>query len=256
MRFIHLTDTHIGPLPSFANYGHNSLQNLERIVDRINALPFTPDFVLHTGDVVEDWSEAAYKLAKPVLERIKFPVYYVAGNHDDPDKLQRILLNQEPKSDRFDYSFTCEDFTIAVFDTRRPEQNPGGTLRPAQMETLRQLCTPDGPPLVIALHHQPVLLDVTWIDGWMNLDNYAEFQQILAPARERVHGVFFGHVHRAFEVLVNGILYCSGPSSFAQLASYPNLQQPDPSPEELAGFSIVTVTPTQTTVRQHYIGRP
>ncbi|HVO44456.1 MAG TPA: metallophosphoesterase, partial [Aggregatilineales bacterium] len=170
MRFVHLTDTHIGPTPDYTNAGHNAFKNLEHVVDRINELPFTPDFVLHTGDVVDDWSEAAYRLAKPVLKRIKFPVYYVAGNHDDPDRLQRILLNQEPTAERYDYSFDCDGIHIAVFDTRRPEDNPGGTLKPAQLQALREVCTPDGPPLLIALHHEPVLLDVTWMDGWMNLD--------------------------------------------------------------------------------------
>src|SRR5215468_3825496 len=209
MRFIQITDTHIGQTPDFGNYGHRSLANLEKLVEIINDLTFQPDFVLHTGDVVEDWSEAAYKLAKPVLEKIKFPIYYVAGNHDDATLLQRVLLGREPSSDRFDYTFECDGIQFVVLDTRGGKDGPAGHLTPEQLSWLGRFCAPDGPPMVIIMHHQPVRFDIKWIDGWMTLDCDAEFRQTIAPARNRIRGVFFGHVHRAFQVINDGIMYCS-----------------------------------------------
>jgi Icc protein len=255
MRFIQISDTHIGASPDFENYGHSSLRNLETMVDVINGLTFAPDFILHCGDVVEDGSEAAYQLAKVVLERLKYPVYYVNGNHDDRTKLQQILLGTKPISDRFDYAFEYSGIHIQVFDTYGPNF-PTGTMTTEQLNRLDEICCPDGPPLLIAIHHQPVPLDVQWIDGWMWMDCHEEFRTRVASARNRIVGIFFGHVHRAFKVLNNGILYCSAPSGFAQLLSWPDLDKPQPTPDELGGFNIVTVSLGQTTIRQHYFGRP
>ena len=44
------------------------------------------------GDVTDDGSEASYALAKPVLENLKAPVYYVVGNHDSPPPMLKVLL--------------------------------------------------------------------------------------------------------------------------------------------------------------------
>jgi Icc protein len=260
-----MTDTHIGPDPDFRNYGHSPLGNLTVLVETINALTFPADFVLHTGDVVEDRSEAAYRNARDVLSRLKLPVHYVAGNHDDPEKLQRTLLGRAPLGPRMDYSFEAAGVQVAVFDTRGPN-DPGGTLLDDQRGALRALCSVDGPPLVIAVHHPPLPLDTPWLDkGWrvkdgkvptMLLDCAEEFAEAVAPARERLRGVFFGHVHRSFQVMHRGVLYASAGSSFGQLLAWPDTVKPEASPAEPAGFSVVTVTREGTVIRQHTLPRP
>src|SRR5437762_11867956 len=80
MRFIHITDTHVGPTATYGLPGKPALPTLEALVDTINNLPFKPDFVLHNGDVTDDASEAAYRLVKPILAKLKYPIYYVIGN--------------------------------------------------------------------------------------------------------------------------------------------------------------------------------
>lgn len=255
MRFVHITDTHIGPTPDHIMQGHPTLPNAEALVREINALPFAPDFILHTGDVVDDRSEAAYRLAKPIFEKLNYPIYYVVGNHDEGDTMQRVLLERTPSPGRFDYYGEIHGLALAVFETRGPV-DPGGTLTPAQLAAVRDLCKPEGPPLIIAIHHQPVPLDVTWLDLQMPLDCGPEFLEAIAPARERLRGVFFGHVHRAFQVMRDGILLSSAMSATAQITSWPDHATPDPIPHELPGFSIVTITDTETIIRQHTFKRP
>jgi 3',5'-cyclic-AMP phosphodiesterase len=265
VRFIHVTDTHIAADPAFENYGHRPLANLAALVDAINALTFPVDFVLHTGDVAQDRSEAAYVAARAVLARLRLPVYYVAGNHDDAAVLERTMLGREPRGPRLDYTFSCAGVQVAVFDTRGP-RDPGGKLQEDQLAALGKLCTPGGEPLVIALHHPPITLDTPWLDnGWpvedrqipsMLLENGAVFQDAIAPAAGRIRGVFFGHVHRAFQVMHRGILYASAGSSFGQLVAWPDSDQPVPTPAEPGSFAVVTVTPETTLVSQHTFPRP
>src|SRR5579859_4096157 len=103
MRFVHITDTHIGPTPDYETIGHKSLPALQALVERINTLPFEPDFVLHTGDIVDDGDEASYRLARGVLEKLRAPIYYVLGNHDRPEPMQRVLLGKDTAVERYDY---------------------------------------------------------------------------------------------------------------------------------------------------------
>lgn len=262
MRFLHITDTHIGPNRDYANYGHSALPGLEILVDQINRLTFDVDFILHSGDVVEDGSEAAYRNAKPLLDRLKWPVRYVVGNHDSADTLRRVLLGHTPTGQKWDYQFECGGVQFVVLDTSGPIQ-PGGALDEAQIRALREVCTPDGPPLVIAMHHPPTALDTLWIDKGshqpymhsMLLENGPAFMQAIAPARGRLCGVFFGHVHRAFQVFHAGVLLCSAASGFAQISSWPDDPRANPSPHEPAGFNLVTITPQQTTIRQYALPR-
>jgi 3',5'-cyclic AMP phosphodiesterase CpdA len=189
----------------------------------------------------------------------------VAGNHDDGDLLQKILMDRPTASARLDYRLTVDGVLIAVFDSRGPK-DPAGTLRDDQLAALRALCVPKGPPLVIAIHHPPFPLDTKWLnDGWstptgrrpsMLLDRGPEFLDAVAPARERVKGVFFGHVHRSFQIMHRGILFSSAPSSFGQFLTWPGQDHPESSPAEPAGFSLVTITAEQTIVRQHAVPKP
>ncbi len=265
LRFVHISDTHIFADPGFVHYGHAPFANLNGLVDAINALTFPIDFVLHAGDIVEDRSEASYRVARRVLDGLRAPIRYVAGNHDDADAMQRILLDRSPEGLRFDYGFSAGGVRVEVLDSRGPN-DPGGTLSDAQLSALRAVCVPHGPPLVVCLHHPPLPLDSLWLDeGWMTskgrtpnmlLDRGVEFLETLSPARDRIRGVFFGHVHRALQIMHDGILFSCAPSAFGQLLTWPDLDLPVWAPLEPAGFNLVTIMEDRTIVRQHCIARP
>lgn len=260
MRFIHITDTHIAGDPAFVNHGRAPVPMLEALVEEINSLSFPVDFVLHTGDLAEDRSEEAYVTARRVLARLRPPIHYVAGNHDNADLLQKVMLGRTRTNPRFDYTFSVDGITVAVFDSRGP-RDPAGTLTDGQLDSLRSLCVPEGPELVIAIHHPPIPLDVQWLNnGWatpagqgasMLLDRSEEFLDALTPAADRIRGVFFGHVHRSFQVMHRGILFSSAPSGFVQFETWPDLDKPAVAADELPGFSVVTVSEQRTIIQHH-----
>jgi 3',5'-cyclic-AMP phosphodiesterase len=256
VRFIHITDTHIGPQPHFSLYGKQPLQYLQRVVNRINDLPFDVDFVLHTGDVVDDGSGEAYALFNEAIKHLRFPIKYVVGNHDDGAKLQTTVIGSGAASERLDYTFEQDGIKFVVLDTRGPT-DPAGEVRPEQLEWLRSHCTPAGPPIVIAMHHAPMKLDTPWLDapppGWggrhMFITNAGELLDVLRPAGSRIRGIFTGHVHGLFITQLNGLLLCAGQSTFAPIVSFPISDRVANDTEQSVMFNLVTVTDDQTIIR-------
>lgn len=263
MRFIHISDSHLGKTAEFIYNGFNSYRHLEKAIEAINSLPFSVDFVLHSGDVAEYGSSEEYALARRLLERLRFPVRYAVGNHDNGMLLQNALLGIESPAGRYDQAFMVAGVQVIILDTNNGFV-PNGTLTERQLADLRALCTPEGAPLIIALHHPPVPLDTPWAqEGWasfgfrsMLLNEGEAFRAAIAPARERLRGVFFGHMHRTFQVQRDGILYYGAPSTVIQFAAYPEQRDPKPAPEEPPAFTLVSVDDVQVTIRQYALSRP
>jgi Icc protein len=256
LRFIHITDTHLGATPHFTLYGKQPLQYLQRLINRINDLPFDVDFVLHTGDCIDDARAESYPLFRDEMAKCRFPVKYVVGNHDHVAHLQTIVMGEKSPKERLDYTFEQSGIQFVVLDTRGP-LDPGGQVEPQQIEWLRRHCTPEGPPMLIAMHHVPVKLDTPWLDtvppGWgrkhMFITNADEVLQALRPARQRIKGVFCGHVHGLYQTVVDGILFTAGQSSFAPVIAFPNSDRVCNDEEQSPMFNIVTVTPEQILIR-------
>ena len=77
--FVQISDSHIGfSLPA----NPDVLGTLNATVDRINALPRQPAFVMHTGDVTHLSKVEQFDAAKSVLGRLKAPLFVIPGEHD------------------------------------------------------------------------------------------------------------------------------------------------------------------------------
>jgi 3',5'-cyclic AMP phosphodiesterase CpdA len=83
LRFAQVSDSHIGftgaPNPDVAgSFGH--------AIDQINNLGYTPDFVIHTGDLTHLSTPGQFDQVKQMLGGLKTPhVFTVPGEHDSVD---------------------------------------------------------------------------------------------------------------------------------------------------------------------------
>jgi Icc protein len=259
LRFVHISDTHLSHDPDYARdwAPYHPRPGVEALVEQINALPFAPDFVLHTGDVVAAPDAAAYRLARELLGRIRFPVYYLAGNHDDPAMLQRELLGTERPVEPFDYHLEVNGVQIVCLDSTGPAEPPAGSIRSAQLARLADLCaSADRHPLVVALHHNALPTGIPWLDDYMGLTNGLALHRALLPARHRLRGVFSGHIHQNTQTLRDGILYASVVSSWYQIHAWPGQTETVREPGAQPGYNIVTVTPEQTFIRCYRYALP
>jgi Icc protein len=258
LTFVHISDTHITfdehYTQPYASYP--PLLGARRLVEAVNALPFTPDFILHTGDIAYDPFPEVYPGIAALFEQFKAPVWYVAGNHDDRAAVQTVLQGvRDPLP--FPYSEReINGVQVLLVDSNavEPYEQPAGRVSDEQIAWLDAKCSADDDrPLVIAVHHNVVPVGVRWFDEFMGMRNGEAFHAAVRQARDRLRGVFHGHVHQAFDVLRDGVLYSAGSSSWCGFLGYPlsdfNAVIADPGFQP--GFSVVHVTAQRTTIRRH-----
>src|SRR5690606_12412021 len=254
VRFVHISDTHISADPQYthAEADYPAMAGAKELVRQINALPFQPDFVLHTGDVAYDPDPAAYEAAKAILQEIKYPTYYLVGNHDNRELLQKIMLGRTQIANPFGYEFEINGVQIVWIDSNGPAKFAGGSLSVAQLEWLENICKSyDSRPLVVAVHHNALPIGAPFWDEFMRMSNGEDFHRVLLPAQKRLRGVFFGDVQQAAETYRDGILYSSVLSSWYQLHCWPGQSGIIEDREADPGFDVVTITRTQTFIRRH-----
>ncbi len=260
--FVQISDTHFGPTPGYARHGAIPLPAGQRLVDRINQLPFQPDFVVHTGDITANPHPAAYELAKEALGGLHVPVYYVRGNHDAAADIKASMEMGAHEAlsagdDRLVYRFEMKDHRFLVLDSfGPPETDPQGFLTEEQMTFLREETAGDGPPLVIFMHHPVLPMDSPWMDANMLMMNGEAVHKALLPARDRLRGVFLGHVHQSMQTMRDGILYVAAASSFTQFSSWPSDVNVGHVEDEGPGFNFVRLMGRQMMVRQHRFPQP
>jgi 3',5'-cyclic-AMP phosphodiesterase len=80
LSFVQISDSHIG-FDKAAN--PNVLGTLKAAIDKINALPTPPAFVLHTGDLTHLSKDSEFDTLEQALKEIKTNrILYVPGEHD------------------------------------------------------------------------------------------------------------------------------------------------------------------------------
>lgn len=222
LEIIHLSDTHFGPNRDHDIRGANACDRAEALVAAINGLPFTPDFIVHTGDVANDPDTEAYALAEEVLSRLKAPVHYVTGNHDDVAMMRAALtfgeheLLVEKSCEQLCYRIggpAGDRVEFFVMDGKvPPEEGPHGFLSENQVEAVLGAITGEK-PVAVFLHYPLSPIGSKWIDEYLLVRNGGEFLERLRDrAGSRLRGVFSGHLHRDLQLWSGGV-FQSGVSS-------------------------------------------
>ena len=121
LRFAQVSDSHIGftgaPNPDVTGtFGH--------AIDQINNLGYTPDFVIHTGDLTHLSTPGQFDQVKQMMSGLKTPhVFTVPGEHDSVDdagQKYRSAFGAGTRGRR----------VVQLRHRRRPRDRPGQYLEP------------------------------------------------------------------------------------------------------------------------------
>ncbi len=259
LTFVHCSDTHIGPTVDFEYGGYRTLRSLEAFIALVNNFPHPPDFVVHTGDISHDKSQESYVIAAEAFARLQVPIYYVNGNHDNPAFVRKYLgAPAHPGGDPdapLDYVFTHNGERFLVLDAHSPlVPDPLGHLSEPQLDFVRAEAQPDGPPLTVLLHYPLFPMASPWLDEHMIVNNGLALHRALLPARERLRGVFFGHLHRGSQISREDITYTSVPSTAWQYVWRSWDDRPQLDENTLPAYHIVQYFPDHIIVQQYGLG--
>jgi 3',5'-cyclic-AMP phosphodiesterase len=188
-------------------------------------------------------------------------VYYVVGNHDRAADIRQYLEigpceYLDESGGLLTYRFDVRGYRFLVLDARAPDEtDPHGLFSERQLEIVRSEVAGGGPPLSVFLHFPVLPVDAKWIDDNALVVNGDALHEALLPARDRLRGVFYGHIHMPSLTYRDGILYSSSSSAFANFVSWPG----DPRlsiADDPPGYGFAHLTPRDTVVRYHTFSRP
>ncbi len=222
------------------------------MVEQLNGLPFALDFVLHTGDVMTDPDSAEeYETARDILGQIKYPIYYLRGNHDHDGGVRSLMPYVTTADGTLDYVIDVNGVRLICLDSATHGEDHGGRLSDAQLAWLEaQLHAEPDKRLLVAIHHLPITLGQQMMD-FFGMSNGDAVHALLRAAVPRLQAVFYGHIHQVVDIVQDGVYYCCVQSPLGQPDLWPAIalegtRTTTPNP----GFSVVIVTRERTYVRR------
>ena len=208
---VQITDTHLYADPEGRLKGVRTDRSLTAVIDQVleTAPPF--EFVLSTGDLVHDDSDAAYERFRDHLLRLGRPVFCLPGNHDELGKLHQHLNTEPFHSNR---SLRIGTWLLVFLDSSLPD-SPAGHLAEAELDALdRTIRGHDARHVLICVHHHPRPLGSAWMDT-MVIDNGDELLR-RAVRHGRVRGILCGHIHQEYDAELQGMRLLGSPSTCIQ----------------------------------------
>ncbi len=147
--WIHLGDLHM------VRAGEQNYQNLEAIVDEINALYAGKgvSFVYLPGDVADDGSARAYAAVRTCLDRLRLPWCAIVGDHDVHE--QSFLNFQTYMSRSLHGSFTLGNIHFVRLNTFSEPRPDSFHVDDGQLDWLEGELQDRPEPTVILMHCYP-----------------------------------------------------------------------------------------------------
>jgi len=245
IRFVHLSDTHIGTSKEFLLHGVNTYFSFQSVLKEIQNLPFKPDFIIHTGDVVSDPDEKSYALFADMVKDISIPIYYVSGNHDDSLMIisgLHIGEREQFMQERLMYRFDISGHRFLVLDGQGPKEiDPHGTISEEQLQIIENQLTETKHPIIIFIHFPLLPMDCKWVDAKMLLLQGEKLHTLFVKHRDKIRGVFHGHIHRGTVNVRDGIRYQSVGSTSLQFGIMPFQEAPSFENHGRGYFNVVSI---------------
>jgi 3',5'-cyclic AMP phosphodiesterase CpdA len=206
LRFAQVSDSHLG-FTGPAN--SNVTDTFGHAIDRINNLGYTPDFVIHTGDITHLSTTEEFDQAKQMMSGLKTPhVFTVPGEHDSVDdagQKYRSVFGTGSRGDGW-YSFDVAGVhVIALVNTLNLKKL--GHLGTEQLEFVAKDVAPlsSDTPIVVISHIPLFAMYPDW--GWGTDD---AVQALSYLRRFSSVTCLNGHVHQLFSKTEGNVTFYSG----------------------------------------------
>ena len=250
LHFVQISDSHIG-FNRPAN--PNVAATLQAAVDKINALPEQPEFIIHTGDLSHDSKADQYDTMDQLLKGVKTKqLYYVPGEHDTSTDDGKLYLERYGKALSAKgsgwYSFTHKDVHFVGLNNSAVLDGLG-KLGDEQLKWLEVDLKgqPASRPVVVFAHIPLWSVYPEW--GWGTQDSE---QALSLLKRFGSVTVLNGHIHQVMQKVEGGVTFHTAMSTAFPQPAPGSAKSPGPMkvPDEKLR-SVLGITDVKSVMKQH-----
>ncbi|KGQ69714.1 3',5'-cyclic-nucleotide phosphodiesterase [Chelonobacter oris] len=217
VRFIQVTDPHLFADKKSALLGINTYDSFVAVLSEIQKTAFDFEFVLATGDLVQDSSSEGYRYFSEEIQTLQKPVFWIPGNHDYQPHMVEMLSRHTQYISPLKHIVINDTWQILMLDSQ-VINSPHGYLNLYQLDwLLAKLEQYPNLYTVIVLHHHIAPTRSAWLDQH-NLRNTSEFLSCLAQHRH-IKAVVSGHIHQEMDTVWNQYRILTTPSTCIQFKS-------------------------------------
>ena len=202
MKLLQLTDIHL-TTPGKTIAGRDPNANFERALAHALAAHPDAEAIVITGDL-SDWGDRAdYLRLRDVRARLPVPMHLCIGNHDDRRTFLEVFPELVDKNGFVQRAAPLSEGTAILIDTWAPETHAGHFCE-VRADWLSQTLADVSGPVYLFCHHNPVPTHISPCDQIMLLDA-ERLGAAVAPFREKIAHIFFGHCHLPLSGSFHGI---------------------------------------------------
>jgi Icc protein len=184
-----ISDCHLFSQRNGIHHGANVYQNLRAVLHALKNQQALRA-IIFTGDITQDHSEESYQLfVEAVLKSgIQVPFYYLAGNHDEHDLLDKHLSVPPFRNEKL---VQIEEWQLILLNSK--SDTPKGIVTSQELQAFESNIDEQKYQLIM-MHHHP--LDVGYFIDRHGLENQNQFWQSIHKFSS-VKAITCGHVHQA-----------------------------------------------------------
>ena len=256
-----ITDSHIvEPQTDLGSFGTN--RSALRLLDMLHSETVPLDGAVFLGDLCDTScnpdrrkavaSAASYENAESILSSLKCPKFHIPGNHDDPNLLDEIHSSSWQHTSSGLRTVRIHDVDLLAVDVRTgPEAT--GYLRQETLQALDKALH-DSRRAIILSHFPLVDFDSSQLNDTLSTINRGELRPLFERHREKILGLFHGHLHLWSSVVAHGIPSYGLPSSAFPFMWEPNGGTPHPQSSPAKGYIVMGIAPDSSlTMRWRFL---
>lgn len=205
-----MSDIHYGEKNEAIYFKEPSLA-MKEAIKSINKLHSDADFLLLTGDLTHSGKLKAYEYLMDDLKKLKIPVYFTIGNHDNRENALKILDGLKADENGFVQQAISlkNNSVLLILDSKKDGTHAGEYCHKRQIWLEKQLEIYKDKNIFISIHHAPFntglhSMDKIRLDKDDSLKIYNFFVK-----HGGIRHIFFGHYHRPLSGNWGGISYSS-----------------------------------------------
>ncbi|MBC7751997.1 MAG: 3',5'-cyclic-AMP phosphodiesterase [Candidatus Saccharibacteria bacterium] len=222
IRMVQITDTHLFEDPKTCFLGMNTENSFQSVIELIKqehslqnpkeqaSIVNTVLLIIATGDIAQTPSATTYARFLDRMKTLEQPCIWLQGNHD----LNHLLLETPQQQANKNLIELGQQWLVIMLNSSNDHETEGAFSSKELNWLTEQLKSYPDRHIIVALHHNPLKINSTWLDQ-CGLSNANEFWEVIDSASQ-VKAVIHGHVHQVFEATRGSIQIWSCPSTCIQ----------------------------------------